>query len=267
MPSGRCRAGCVAASEAAIRSWAMAKPWKRYTDEIYGGLRYLATWPPSGRVEVGDVAVFEDRSAEKQTTMEELGIEKETSAGADVRERGWASARAFELKPRAGAAAPLEPGLVAGAGVELEFKAKHAILMRAERSREHRLERLATVKQELLRMYDGGEWKREWLLITNVIHARRLIVLISGRRGDKALLTLSAGVGDDAIGLATGRGELTVVSADEMAYKEDGIENATPLYRAVRVQRRPGPNRVKRIAKRGRARGGEADFEVAEVTF
>src|SRR5260221_413855 len=114
----------------------MAKLWKRYTDELYTGLNYLASWPPSGRAEVGDVATFQDRSLERYVSIGELGIETTTLTGTAVCERGWASAETNVINPSVAGAAPLQPGLDAGAELTIQFGAEHAILMRAERTRE-----------------------------------------------------------------------------------------------------------------------------------
>jgi hypothetical protein len=246
----------------------MAKLWKRYTGEIYGGLRYLAAWPPSGRVVVGDVGVFADRSLERHVSLDELGIEAAVRPGADVRERGWASAKTRLRRPTVSAAAPLGSGVAASAEVMVTFEAKHATLLRAERSREDGLDRLDRVWEALLQLHEEGKWNPDWVLVTHVIRARRMVALISKDRRSGATLRLAGGTAEDANALVTARGELTVIAADAMAYEERGAMDATPLYRAVRVQRRlVRDNRVKRIGKRGRARSAPGEFEIAEVTF
>src|SRR5260221_13196723 len=98
----------------------MAKLWKRYTDELYTGLNYLASWPPSGRAEVGDVATFQDRSLERYVSIGELGIETTTLTGTAVCERGWAAAGANGINPSVGGGAPAPPG--PGRGAELEIQ-------------------------------------------------------------------------------------------------------------------------------------------------
>lgn len=246
----------------------MAKPWRCYTGELYENLRYLAPWPPSGQVAVGEVGAFRDRSFERHTTLERLGVEPTSRDGADVRERGWTSTATRIVRPELEVAAPVDPGLVAGAELQVKFEAKHAILMRAERSHERSLDRLDLIEDSLLRLHDEGKWRKDWVLVTHVVHAERLVALIANGRGTEATLRLSAGAIDDVSALATARGVLSVMTTNGMAYEEHDGRNATPLYRAVRVQRRRlRGDRVKRISKRGRARPGLAEFEVAEVTF
>jgi len=246
----------------------MADLPERYTKDVYRGIHYVASWPPSSTTAVGDVAVMQKRSLERVTSTAALGLPTQTITGAKVEERGWASQKTVTLAPKVGAAAPLDPAIAATAEMNVEFNAKHAILLRAERSRERSLDRLSHIKKEMLRLHEEGEWEPDWLLVTHVVQARRLFVLISSEKGASAQLRLSAGVAQDAGALATASGELNVANHQGMAYSEIGIENATPLYQALRVQRRRiRGNRVKRIGRRGRARPGEGEFEIVPVSF
>lgn len=246
----------------------MAKVWQRYTKDIYAGMRYLPSWPPSARAEVGDVGILKRGTLERQMSIGDLGLPMTTIDGAMVGTRGWASSKAVVVSPGVAAAAPVHPGLSAAAELKVRFEGKHEILLRVERSRERSLDRLDLLKRELLRLHDEGRWERDWILVTKTIRAQRQIALIANRKGASADLRLSGGLAQDAGGLATVGGELTVASSSEMAYSETEAEGTTPLYLAIRVQKRVArDNRVKRVGRRGRARGGEAEFEVSEVTF
>jgi hypothetical protein len=246
----------------------MARLWRRYTSDIYKGLHYLATWPPSGGVEVGEIAIHQDRALERHSTLEKLGVQAETVTGPQTEVIGWVSTKATTVRPKAAVGAPIEAGLSAATELEISFNAKHATFLRGEAAQHHTLDGLDGVKQEILRLHEEGEWKREWLLVTQVLKVRRLIALISNGKGAKAGLTLIGGAVQDPAALATVRGELTVTSSSGMAYTEEGVETATPLYQAIRVQPRLlGADGVKRVDKRGRARPKEGTFEVVNVVF
>lgn len=246
----------------------MADLWKRYTNEIYKGMHYLAAWPPSKRVQVGDVVVMEDRSPDRQMSASDLGIETPVLRGAQVRSRGWATEGALTVGPAVAASGPVHPGVVAGAELEVKFNAKHAILLRAERSREDSIDQMDRLKQEILRMHAEGKWRREWVVVTHVIHAKTLMVLVSSASGAVARLRGSGSLGVDPSALAEGNGEVALLSASGMVYEESGVEDATPFYLAIRVQdrllRRPITTR---IGKRGRVRGAASSVEVVDVAF
>src|ERR1700722_18021408 len=177
----------------------------QYTSEIYGGLHYLATWPPSGKVGVGDVAIMQDRTLERHLSIGDLEVATKVISGSEVHERGWASSGALTVAATGGASGPVNPVVNAGGDFEVNFKSKHAILMRAERSREDSLDRLDRVRQEILRLHEEGTWQRDWVLVTHVIHAHSLMVLISNEKEAKAHLAVSAGVAADPAAIATAR--------------------------------------------------------------
>lgn len=246
----------------------MSELWKQYTHEIYAGLHYLATWPPSAALAVGDIAIMRDRTPERHLSIGDLGVETKVLKGAEVHERGWASSGALTVSAAAAASGPAVPGASIGGELEVSFNSKHAVLLRAERSREDSLDRLDRITRELLRLHEDGSWQREWVLVTHAVHARSLMVLVANQKGAKAKLQVSGDVAAEPAAIVNARGTVSLLSASGMAYEEHGVKDATPLYLAVRVQERLGRRSiVKRIGRRGRARPQRGDFEIADVTF
>jgi hypothetical protein len=246
----------------------MSELWKQYTHEIYSGLHYLATWPPSAKLAVGDIAVMQERTPDRHLSIGDLGVETKTIKGSEVHVRGWASSGAITVSAAAGATGPVHPGASAGGELEVSFNSKHAILLRAERSREDNLDRLDRVTREILRLHEEGSWKREWVLVTHVVYARTMIVLVANEKGAKAKLQVNGDIAAEPAAIVQARGSVSLLSASGMGYEERGVKDATPLYLAVRVQERIGRGSiVKRVGKRGRARPQQGDFEIADVTF
>jgi hypothetical protein len=238
---------------------------KSYTDKIFKGLHYLPTWLPSAKVAVGDVAKIEERAVTRQLSLEDLSVEFSTHENATVAHRGWASKGALTLGGRAKATTPAQN---IGANTHVEFNAKHAILFRAERSKELNLERQALVEKELLRLHEDKQWEADWVLITHVIRAHNFTALISQEKGARAELRLTGTLGSNAAGLDREDVGVEVLHTEGMAYAEHGVVDATPLYRAIRVQKRiTGHTRTKRARPTGRLRAATDEFEVAEVQF
>ncbi|HEV3070293.1 MAG TPA: hypothetical protein VGY76_02565 [Solirubrobacteraceae bacterium] len=238
---------------------------KNYTDKIFGGLRYLPTWLPSATVAVGDVARIEERTVIRHCGLENLNIEYSAHENAAVAHRGWASKGALAVSARA-AATTGTPDV--GANTRVEFNAKHAILFRAEQSRELYLENQGLIEDRLLHMRAEQQWEPDWVLITHVVRAARFTVLISQEKGASAELKLTGALAGAAAGLDSEDIGVDVVNTVGMAYDERGVVDATPLYRAIRVQkRRIRPPRTKRVKPTGRARAGADEYEIAEVLF
>ncbi len=243
----------------------MAPSWKTYTKEIYRRIHYLATWPPTRKLEVGDIVVFEGRSPERRLSLSELGCDFEVRSEPDLRNRGWATKRSISVQPGVGASVPVHPGLKLGGALRLTFERRHGFVLRVERSREQTMERLDRIDNEILRLHQAGEWQRDWRLVTHVVHAEKMMMLLSEDRDVSADLSVSAGIGADALSLARAEGDV------ELVRKGDGLDyefgdNTTPLYLARRVKRFLGRG-TKQVGKRGRARSGLGEFGVFEEEF
>jgi hypothetical protein len=245
----------------------MAGPWKRYTGETYRRLRYLAAWPPGAQLEVGDICLLQDRAPERQSSITDLDLPLEVVTGKEIRNLGFTSGIVVSVVGRAAVAGPVQPGIKGGARLKVAFNRKHAIMMRAQRTREDQIDRIDLLKAEMLRRYSAGDWDPKWIVITHVVHAADLLVLISEGHGAEVELGAEAGVELTPTTMATGDGSLSVLSHSGNLFEQSGA-NLTPLYHGIRIRdpflREP---RTKRADKRGRALPGGQDVEVVDVTY
>jgi hypothetical protein len=245
----------------------MATAPERYTDAIETQLEYLGSWPTTSAIAVAEIGTIEGRSFIPQARLADFGVEIATKTDERLRDIGYAAGAEVRAEALVDGEAPLHPGASAAARVNVEFTAQHAILMRAEGCRNERVERLDLLKGEVLRLHHEGRWPKEWIAVSEVVHAERLMTLIAEAKGASVELGVSAGIDASAISLAEGQGRVSVLRRSEGILFE-ASERATPLYRALCVRRRsfrePG---VKQADRRGRARGQEEDFDVVEFGF
>jgi hypothetical protein len=245
----------------------MATAPERYTDAIEAQLQYLGSWPTTSAIAVADIGVIEGRSFVAQATLADLGVEVAVQTDERRRDVGYATGAEVSAGALVGAEAPLHPGTSAAARVNVEFTARNAILMRAEGCRNERVERLDLLKGELLRLHREGRWPIEWIAVSEVVHAERLITLIAEAKGASVELGVSAGIDASSISLAEGQGRISVLRRSEGVLFETS-EQATPLYRALCLRKRSlRKPRVKQADRHGRARGLEEDFDVVEFDF
>jgi hypothetical protein len=241
--------------------------WKSYTSQIFKGMSYCAAWPPSNKVTLGEIALMmKDRTLERQMSISDFGLDIEDRTGHEVKDRGWTSGTDVAFNPGVGAGAPLQPGLNIGGRIKVSFNRKNAILLRLERVHEQTLERIDRLRKEMLRLDSAGEWDPNWVVITQVVHARRMIVLVSERKSASADLRASMQVGADPVAVVNAQGELELLRSSGMSLQETG-NDLTPMYKALRVKpKRMRRSKIKQINKRGRARSGD-ESDVVELTF
>ena len=242
---------------------------KSYTDKIYRGLRYLPTWFPSTRVSVGDVARIEERVVTRQKGLADLDVEFSIDEHASVAHRAWASKGALAIGSGAGAETGTGTGTQQmGAHIHVDFNARHAVLFRAERSRELNLAHQALIEKKLLSLYEEERWELDWILVTHVVRAARFIALISEEQGAHAELKVTGALAG-AAGLDREEIGMEVLHTTGMAYSDCGVVDATPLYRAIRVRKKRlvRGRTTTRVGPTGRARTQGDEFEIVEVEF
>jgi hypothetical protein len=245
----------------------MAETPEKYTDEIHTELGYLATWPPTNELTLGDIGLMEGRTLVRQQSITDLGLEFEIREDKQRRDRGVTSGAEIDVQAAASGGAPIHPGLKAGAAVKVEFKSANAIVMRAEDCRAQQFEVLDRLKREILKLHGQGKWKREWLVVSEVVHSARLLALISKSGGASVTLRVSAGIKASALSLAEGQGRVSLLNKSKGVVDESGSD-ATPLYRALKVEKRVFREpRTKQADQRGRARAGANEFDVVEFAF
>src|SRR5690348_4940768 len=87
----------------------MAAPlWKAYTNAVHRDLHYLVTWAPDRQLKVGDVVIMQkDRSLERQTTLEKLGIPYEVTEESRTAPMFYVSRKGLSVEAHADA----QPGV------------------------------------------------------------------------------------------------------------------------------------------------------------
>lgn len=212
-----------------------------YTTEIHHQLTHMATWRPTERLELGDLGVMEgDRFARRSTLQAEVGV----SPG-DVREgnQGSLSYRsngAVEVIV-GGGGKMADPGALlakGGADIEVVFAKENAILLDMVGCTARQLEDQLALGSKILELWAENEWDPEWAVVTEVVEADSTTVLMSA--GNKAAVSLKANAAleiTEAISLADARLRLQRVRSSGIGFEALAARGATPLIRALRLQK------------------------------
>lgn len=247
----------------------MAGMTESYTVEVEREIAYLGTWLPGARLRLGDIGRMVDRSFVRETSLSALGMnfEELDESGHPPRDLGVNSGAALSIEAVAAAGGVLPHGVRAQAGVEITFRRRNSMMMRAEGCRRHQFDRLDLVKREILAVHLRGGWEEEWVVVTEVQEAERLLVLIARKSGATAQLDLGAGLGPSAMSLAGGSGRVGLVKASSSVFNV-ADDDATPLFRAHHVAPHLlAPASVEPADGRGRARAAAEDDVVVEFRF
>ncbi|WP_406292199.1 hypothetical protein [Embleya sp. NBC_00896] len=116
----------------------------------------------------------------------------------------------------------------------MKFGSEGAVLFRAEECASEVISSPKTLESEIFRRYEDGTWDDGLIVVTEVVHAARATILVSG--GKDSTVELSGAV--DAVGLAAAESGLEVVKSQNIATQILARGNLTPLFRSMGIRKR-----------------------------
>lgn len=216
---------------------------KRYTDEIRSKHNYLATWYPSIKLSLGDIGTFNDeRIFVPIGEIARQGVQITPVPSPASTDFSYHSAHDFDYHVKlVGKSDLLAPHIpLHAAGIGIRFHGEGAMFFQLGDVTHERIGDQIALARKMLALANNQEWDKDWLVVTEVMRARKFVILVSESADGSAELTAEADV--SALGLSALTAEGTVSLKHSHALNTQIISTAarelTPLFRAVRVKRR-----------------------------
>lgn len=212
-----------------------------YTRDVYENLKYRPTWLPGTPIHLGTVGVIEDGQFRAITDLKRLGISFEEIIDSDhdtidFTSKGGVSIAfkaAGEVNPRFQAVAE------ANAGVLVEFSRVGAVLLQMRDVSLNRIADQSQLRRDMLQAIAVGDqskqWRKEWVVITEVARAGIATIVISN--SGRSRLELRASGSAASTSLADVSANFSVATESELSFRVIASEGLTPLYRGLRVKR------------------------------
>jgi hypothetical protein len=221
---------------------------QRYTSEITKRYDYLATWYPGTEIGPGTVGRFlKDRLFNPESTLEKLGISVTMLEGRSNTEWSHQSATGFEYGIKLqGEASVLAPNIpINEAGIGMRFSGSGATFFQLAGVTVHRIEDQISLAREMACRAKAKQWERDWIVVTEVLRAKRAVILVCQSNHGSAEFSLGADVGVAGLKALTANANVSFTHDEELATKVFG-DRLTPLFRAVRLRRKffVGPREV-----------------------
>lgn len=201
---------------------------KTYANTVNKQLDFLPTWPLDYYVKLGDVGVLEGNIFKRTDTLERLGI-----TGLQVR-KGKGQ---VDLECTSENGVEVEVGGEAKEVVtaDVKFNQEGAVFLRISDYESQQIESTDLLGKEILARYKRGEWDRNRVVVTEVVHASSATILVSGNGKASASFTLDSGL--TAI-TALAKGKMSLKhNAGNFAAKIIG-EEVSPLLRTCGLKRK-----------------------------
>lgn len=215
----------------------MPTPKSLYTKSILENLGYFATWMPGAGLALGDYGVLSGAALEYRGRLADLHIAFNDRIDPSPRDLSHAvnSEVKFGSSLGAGTSGQLPP---ASGSVEVSFSSEGAYLFQAQGCQEQTIADQTDLEHQLRAAYDAGDWKREWVVVTEIVKAERATVLISNSEKAEVKLSVQGDLPAGAVSLAGGRAHLAVAGQSGDVTKVLAEAGLTLLYRLARLRRR-----------------------------
>ncbi|MYV54446.1 hypothetical protein [Streptomyces sp. SID3212] len=150
-----------------------------FWNEVRGRHRRLPVWTPGTPMELGDVGRFTTGGWTRFTTLAALGVTADAAEPGPLADFEYASndgvRRTAALSP-----ATVDAVVASARGdATYHFERAGTFVMRATNASLHRLDDLLAVEDAVLELYRLKKWRKEWVVITEVVTSGPSLVLVS----------------------------------------------------------------------------------------
>jgi hypothetical protein len=220
----------------------MSKLWSLYTSQIHQQLRYRGTWLPSSPIELGTVGVMRDGVLDPMTSLVHLEIPYETRFDpAPDGSLDFRSAGAVGVTVKAAGSANQAFSALAGAdaGMLISFSRRGGVYLQMRGITIERVEDKHALSVDLLDAVFAAEdrlrWKRDWVVVTDVVRAEVATVIVSQDASGQLELKAQGQIGTG--GLVDAGAAFSVVREQGVGVCLLASADLMPLYNGLRVKR------------------------------
>lgn len=210
-----------------------------YAKTIKQQLGYLATWLPGTPLALGDIGILKKNKFNRIGRLEDLEVDftiRTDETKEDI-EHSTEGGHSITTK-LAGALSP--PGsslLQADAGIIIEFLKEKAIIFKATGATSPSIENQIELANNIIELFQQGKWNKDWVVITELVHAESTSVIIANSSQAKIELKVNA---EGALPLVLNIGnadlKLAPVISKDLLTEIIATEALTPLFKASKLK-------------------------------
>ncbi len=209
---------------------------KWYLDQIHDGYAgFHATWPPATNgITVGSIVTIDDEGGiihETTLAAEGITVLLKNSNVSDIK---ITSGNGIEINNTGeGAVSKATAVTKVHTSFTIDFKKDESVLFELTGCRLTEVANTADLRKQVLQKYEAKNWKKEWLIITQVITAASGTIIIAENANTSLHLTAKADVNLGRINLADASLDITVNSKGSGIHEYIAKNELSPLYKCM----------------------------------
>lgn len=209
----------------------MRQPQSLYLRHLFDKTKYRAAWLPNLPLKLGDIGRMEDGLFTIYTSLEMEGFkierrESESGLGFDYSDK-----QSYEMHTSAAAGQGAARGQI-----NIEFGSDGGIIFQMTKSRLQLIANMKEIEDTILARYRDKQWRKEWVVITQLVKADSATVFITTESKASLQLQCDIDVEIAAAKLADPSIHLSVVSESSSVVKIVAEANLTPLFQVKGIR-------------------------------
>ena len=201
---------------------------------------YYVAWTPGKPLKLGDIGILKNNVFERQGSLSEsfnitFKIRKDTKKEM----MDYTSKNSVDMMSTLSGEVPILKILKdLDADVIVDFTKEGAVLFKANGVLAHSIENFIEIGEKIVELYKIGKWKKEYVVITELLEADSATILISNSKNSRVVLKAKAGIGVGEVDLANVSLGLDIQSHRNMDTKIIATEGLTPLFQLKGIKKR-----------------------------
>ena len=241
----------------------MSKIKQSYKKQISNTFDYRATWAPSRPIVLGQIGKLQDGVFMPYASLEDFGIQIETQTKESDDTLDYSSSGGVSINYKvAGDAVPTGAKTLtqADAGILIKFSRENAVVFNIKGFSTSQITNLAVVEEKILQLKEEGKWKKDYILICEVITAKSASIVISESKDAALEISARADIGINDLKLSNLDANLSIANKRDIGVNVLAKQAITPLYKAMKVKNRFFGNDELIVVK-----GADEEEELMEV--
>ncbi|MBV8253410.1 MAG: hypothetical protein JO154_12450 [Chitinophaga sp.] len=213
----------------------MQLPPKFYVQHMFDTTQYRASWTPDMPIKLGDIGVLDQGLFTLTTTLEDQGLTFKTreSSGLLSLDYNSKNTRVTALNGSTGTI-PVS-GVPMQANVEVKFEGSSGILFQFSNSKHVIISNIDELGDAILEKYDAGFWKKEWVIVTDIIQTDNTSLIISTTSNNTLQLACSLPIAGGS--LAVPGAKINVMNESGSSIKILGSTGLVPLFNVKGIRK------------------------------
>ena len=208
-----------------------------YTDELASNFGYYATWMPGTPMKLGIIGTLEKNVFTPLSSLEHFKIQFGIMRDRNKNEFKYSSAGAVTITQKlSGEAAKGTKLGKADAGIIIEFNKSNAVYFRAVGTSNHYIADKINLGNNILNLYKKGEWKKEWVIVTQIVDADSATILISKEKGAKLELKAKADLKPAELDIANMDFGSENAYSSSLSFKIVAKSGINPLFKVMGIK-------------------------------